>query len=158
MVEYKWNPETHTATCKIEVQGKKYIGTAICHEHDFDFESEKVGQVIAGTRAQIKMLQDYANNSLVPQLKALMEYYYTIKHSKNYNPKSYESKMLYRRIQFIKNQLTAVKEEINNRKQELKEYIDQKDEFYKKLRANRNKSNSDAPSRGLRAKMDNLIN
>jgi hypothetical protein len=59
MVEYKWNPETHTATCKIEVQGKKYIGTAICHEHDFDFESEKVGQVIAGTRAQIKMLQDY---------------------------------------------------------------------------------------------------
>ena len=137
MVEYKWNPETHTATCKIEVQGKKYIGTAICHEHDFDFESEKVGQVIAGTRAQIKMLQDYANNSLVPQLKALMEYYYTIKHSKNYNPKSYESKMLYRAIKNISNELDMIKEILDDDRKFLKEYIDLKDIYYKNIRSRR---------------------
>ena len=144
-VVYEWQPEEGLAICKVYYNNIEFKGTASCHPDDMDMCSKMTGQTIAELRAEIKKLQHIRDNELRPQLKVLNQLYYAMNRSKEYNKKSYESKMLYRRIQFIKNQLTAVKEEINNRKQELKEYIDQKDEFYKKLRANRNKSNSDTP-------------
>lgn len=157
MIEYKWNPETHTATCIFSIDNVKYVGTAICHPTDLDFESEKTGQSIAIMRAQVKICQAFVKNNLKPRLAALNQLYYSMNQSKKFNPDSYENKMLQRQIQLTKNQLTIVKEEIANKKQEIKDYINQKDEFYKTLRANRNKTKTNTPGRGFRAKMDNLI-
>lgn len=137
MIEYNWDPKEHIATCTIIIGTANYIGIAKCHQDDMDFESEKTGLAIAAIRARIKMLQGYIQNTLKPQYKALEQYYFTMKHSKNFNKDSYEIKMLYRRLRFIKKQLNSVKETIEYEKENLKTFINEKDKFYKKLREKR---------------------
>lgn len=63
-----------------------------------------------------------------------------MKHSKKFNEKSYENKMLQRQINMIKQDIQTVKEMIEEERNNLKSYIDTKDDFYKKVRANREKN------------------
>ena len=109
MIEYKWDPETHTATCIFTIDGVEYRGYAVCHPDDLDFESEKTGCFIAIMRAQIKICQDYIKNNLKPRLKALNQLYYSMNRSNKFNPNSYENKMLQRQIQLTKSELALVK-------------------------------------------------
>lgn len=61
--------------------------------------------------------------------------------SKHFNAKSYENVMLQRQINMIKTDLDTIKEMIVDEQQKLNEYLTEKEKFYQKIRANRNKRN-----------------
>ena len=62
-----------------------------------------------------------------------------MKHSKKYNKKSYENRMLYRQIKNLEEDLKLTKDLIKNYKESLNKYIKEKDERFKQIRAHRNK-------------------
>lgn len=96
--------------------------------------SEKTGEHIAYLRALIESLKYRRENELKPQLAVLNQLYYSMNRSKYFNPKSYETKMLFRRINAIKEDLKQTNLLITKYKLELQDFIEQKDIFYKKLR------------------------
>ena len=138
---YEWNEKEGIATCLLCDGNEVFLGVAKCHPDDIDFQSEKTGMFIAESRAEIKALQHYKNNILKPGLNALKQLYYSINHSKQYNRKSYEAKMLYRQIKMKETDIEEVQRIINERKANLKQYIDDKDAFYKSVQKYRGESN-----------------
>ena len=135
---FDWDPESHSALCVIEDdKGRAFSGTATCHESDYDFESEKTGCEIAFRRAKIAMLQAVRDQDLLPGLRALNQLYYSMKHSNNFNPKSYENCMLQRQIRFYNFDLATIKEMLAYERKNLKEYIAGKDKFYNRMRSKR---------------------
>lgn len=138
---YDWDNTKGIATCILYDGGTPFIGIAKCHPDDKDFQSEKTGMIIAESRAEINALQHYKNNILKPGLNALNQLYYSMNYSKKYNKKSYEAKMLYRQIKMKESDIQLVKEILDERKKELKQFIDDKDEFYKSVKRNRAESN-----------------
>lgn len=60
-----------------------------------------------------------------------------MKHSTHFNPKSYENSKLQRHIRMYEFDLETINELIVNERKNLKDYIDKKDEFYKKTRISR---------------------
>ena len=85
-------------------------------------------------RAEIKYLKHVKNHEIIPGLKALKQLYYSMNKSNNFNPKAYESKMLYRQIQHKENDLIAINEMIADNTDELKTYIKETDALYEKVR------------------------
>lgn len=133
--EIEWNEEIGVASCVItDTYGRIHVGVAQCHENDFDMKSEKTGIEIAHRRAEIATLKSYVQNELKPRLRALKQLYYSMNRSKHFNKKSYETKMLWSQIRFIKNELAAAQETIAELEEDLMTYIEKKDEFYKKVR------------------------
>lgn len=61
MIHY---PEQHLTICKKFSVGKTYIGKAVCHELDYQFESRLAGETIAYTRSNISELKDKKNNCI----------------------------------------------------------------------------------------------
>lgn len=138
---YDWNKEDGIATCILYDGENTFLGLATCHPDDKDFQSEKTGLYIAEARAEIQALKHYKNNVLKPGLNALKQLYYSINHSKQYNKKSYEAKMLYRQIKMKETDIEEVQLIINGRKADLKKYIDAKEEFYQSIKRNRAETN-----------------
>lgn len=135
---YIWDEDTRKATCIIEdEQGRKFIGEAIAHEADIDFTSEKTGMTIAVSRAAVKYLQSVKRDVIKPQLAALNQLYYSMKHSKKFNPKSYENRMLQRQIQIKKDDLIEINREIQKHRDFLHQYINDKEVFYQLMRKKR---------------------
>lgn len=139
---FNWDPDTKTASCLLtDYKNHFYSGVAQCHPDDEDMMSEKTGYEIAFTRAKIHALQGY-KNELRLKLSSLNQLYYSMKHSTHFNEKSYENKMLQRQIKLINFDITTTQEMIANEQQKLKEYINNKDEFYTKVRNRRKAGNS----------------
>ena len=63
-----------------------------------------------------------------------------MKHSKHFNPNSYENKMLQRQIRDFNLDLDIFKDILATEEQMLIEYLEEKDKFYKRIRANREKA------------------
>ncbi len=135
--EFTWNEETGVATCTIFDANVSYVGVSYCHPTDRDMMSPKTGQNLAYMRAQVKALQAHKNNEIKPALNALKQLYYSMKHCGKFNPESYENKMLQRQIAMQEDDLKITKDMIHNIQLEMKHMIDEKDDFYKKVRANR---------------------
>lgn len=128
---YLWDEETGCAICKIvDDDGREFVGIAMTHDTDKDFQSEKTGQTIASTRAAIKYLQSVKRDILRPQLAALKQLYYSINRSKQYNKKSYEARMLWRQIRIKEEDIKSVNIEIENYKTFLRKFIADKEAFY----------------------------
>lgn len=134
---FAWNPEEGIATCIITDHNEVYVGTAQCHPDDIDMMSEKTGCHIAMERAVIQGLQSIRKNELKPQLASLKQLYYSMNRSKYFNPKSYEAKTLNRQIKIKEEDIRLITNEIYRRKEELMDFINSKDAFYKTIRANR---------------------
>ena len=92
---------------------------------------------IAYRRAAIDYFKYVRDMELKPALKALKQLYYTMKHSTHFNPKSYENSKLQRHIRMYEFDLETINELIVDERKNLKDYIDKKDEFYKKTRIGR---------------------
>lgn len=135
--EYDWSPEFGVATCTIYDHDKKFYGAARCHPDDEDMKNRLAGQNIAEARASVQYLKHIRDNELRPQLKILKQLYYSMNRSKHFNRKSYEAKMLFRQINRITKDIEDVNRDINTLKIMIKNYIEQKDEEYKKIRAHR---------------------
>ena len=134
-----WDKEKMEAKCPIYLPSGTLTTVAKCHPDDYDFVNEFTGCEIANRRMSIKVLQIH-KHELNIRLSALNQLYYSMKHSKKFNEKSYENKMLQRQINMIKQDIQTVKEMIEEERNNLKSYIDAKDDFYKKVRANREKN------------------
>ena len=134
---FNWDPEEGVASCIIKYKNQTFCGVAMCHEEDKDMMSEKTGMEIAYRRATIDYLKYVRDMELKPALKALKQLYYTMKHSTHFNPKSYENSKLQRHIRLYEFDLETINELIVNERKNLKDYIDKKDEFYKKTRIGR---------------------
>ena len=92
--KFIYGEEKGMSICKLETKYGLFVGKAKCHPDDFDMKSEKVGCEIAYSRAAIKSLKYERECIIKPSLKSLKQLYYSMKHSKKFNPKSYEAKML----------------------------------------------------------------
>lgn len=134
---FNWDPEEGVASCIIKYKNQTFCGVAMCHEEDKDMMSEKTGMEIAYRRATIDYLKYVRDMELKPALKALKQLYYTMKHSTHFNLKSYENSKLQRHIRMYEFDLETINELIVNERKNLKDYIDKKDEFYKKTRIGR---------------------
>lgn len=133
---FSWNEETGTASCILGSNEKIYTGFAQCHPDDVDMKGEKTGCEIAFRRAKIHALRGF-RDELKIKLSALNQLFYTMNKSKHFNPKSYENKMLQRQIRMTNFDLDTAKEMIATEEQNLREYIQKKDEFYNHTRARR---------------------
>lgn len=134
---FNWDSEEGVASCIIKYKNQTFCGVAMCHEEDKDMMSEKTGMEIAYRRATIDYLKYVRDMELKPALKALKQLYYTMKHSTHFNPKSYENSKLQRHIRMYEFDLETINEIIIDERKNLKDYIDKKDEFYKKTRIGR---------------------
>ncbi len=122
------------ATCIAEdSMGRKFIGEAWCADEDKDFESKITGLTIAETRAQIAAAKTYRDDIKV-KLSALKQLLYSMNQSGNFDPHSYEAKMLYRQIKLHKLDLEIAKHQLAVLKLDLFEYINEKDAYHKKIR------------------------
>ena len=119
----------------IYYNGHSFDGTAICHDEDKDFESERVGLTIAEARANIKVLRHMRDCEVKPQLKILNHLLSNMKTSKSYNPISYEAKMLRSQIRTIEKELATISNAIADEQKFIKDYVSGKDKLYKRLRA-----------------------
>ena len=113
----------------------RFVGEAICHPDDKDFESARVGLTIAEARANIKVLRHMRDCEVKPQLKILNHLLSNMKTSKSYNPISYEAKMLRSQIRTIEKELATINNAIADEQKFIKDYVDGKDKMYKRLRA-----------------------
>ena len=133
--QFSW--DSGYAECKAIYKNKIFIGSAICHKDDEDFQSERVGLHLAEMRADLAILQYIRNVELKPAIETLLHIQSSFDRSKKYNPKSYESKFMRRQLHQLQNKLDAVNQEIANLKLQIKVYIKQKEKFYQKIRKDR---------------------
>lgn len=132
--EYTWNERYGTATCTLFYKNYEFTSVANCHPDDKDMMSKLTGQTIAEYRATLRYLRFIRDCELQPQLKSLKQLYYSMNHSKYFNPKSYETKMLYRQINHLTEDLKENKYLIDLTKNELKSYLITKERDHKQLR------------------------
>lgn len=121
------------ATCTtVDRLGRKFYGEAKCHRADHRYESELIGCTIAEMRANIEALRAYRNDCRI-RLEALQQLHYSMNQSKQFNPQSYENKMVCRQIRLAQEDLSAAKEQFSLAKSDLKQYLKNKDELHKKM-------------------------
>lgn len=120
-------------------KGIEFKGEAQCHNNDNGFFSERTGLCIAEARATIKKKQFIRDFELKPQLKILKHLYKNIQNSKYFNPKSHETYRIIGQIVAIEKEIAMINTEIAEEKKYLKEYIDDKDKFYRKIERRREK-------------------
>jgi hypothetical protein len=133
---FTWDEEFLVATCELSDGNNHFCGLATCHDDDEDMASEKTGSEIALKRAKISYFRHY-RDCLKERLAALRQLYYSMNQSQKFNEASYENKMLQRQIRLLETDLETARELLNSEQESLREYIAEKDKFYKKVRANR---------------------
>lgn len=131
---YNWQEEVGLATCILFYKNQPFSGQAHCHPDDKDMCSELTGCHLAEQRATKKVFQHIKENELKPQLQALKQLYYSMNHSKHFDPKSYEAKMLFHQINNLEKDLGAVREAIIDLDREVKQYIEDKDKLHARMR------------------------
>lgn len=107
----------------IKYKNKEFIGTAKCSPEDEDYYSPIIGEMIAQSRALIKYLCYVRDNEIKPGYQALKQLYYSMSHSKQFNPKSYEAKMLFRQLRIKEEELEGIKIQIKREQSRIKTLI-----------------------------------
>ena len=131
---FNYNEHRGTTTCTISDGQNTFIGTAKCHPDDRDSMSEYTGCEIAERRCKIKILQHIKNNQIIPQIQAYEHLISTMLNSKQLNPQSYEFKRIKAEYDNLLVQYSNIKEKIKYSKNELKEYLINKEKVNKFIR------------------------
>ena len=103
--------------------------------------SEKVGCEISMRRATIKALKG-KKEELKLKKQGLLEFYYDVVYNKNYNDKDFLAKRLKRKINNYIKDINTISQLIEEEQEILKEYIENKDKFYKQIRERRQSAKS----------------
>lgn len=109
---FSFNKDTGKAVYTIAYKNISATGTAQCAPEDKDIQNERIGLQLAEMRAQRKYYARVREEELKPGLRALKQLYYSMKHSAQFDPKSYEAKRLFRQIRFYEEDLNFIKTEI----------------------------------------------
>lgn len=112
--EFKWDEDMGYAQCYIYYKDQIFEGDALCHQDDIKYKSRTVGESLAQYRATRYYLAWVRDNEVLPQLKALNQLYYSMKYSTQFNPKSYEAKMLFRQIRQKKEDVESIRQLITD--------------------------------------------
>ena len=134
--KFYFNPEDGSSMCVIETKNKTFVGTAQCCDTDRDMMSEKTGCEIAYHRAIIRALQEHSDD-IKNELMGLKKYYYSVNQSKYFTPGDYMSNMLLSQMEQREDEIRVTKEASKREKDYLKNYMEDKATFYKKVRHNR---------------------
>lgn len=137
--EFNWDEENGIATCHLYYKDKEFVGVAKCAPDDLDMKSEKTGQNIALSRAKIQYYIYLRDCELLPYLREAQHIYACINSSTHSNEFTYENKFLRKEVQRISFDLATVRSMLATERKNLKEEIEEKDKFYKKIRAMRTK-------------------
>lgn len=136
---FDWDEESGRCLCAIEDEKHRpFIGTATCHTDDFDMKSRRTGEEIAYRRARIELITA-AREDIKLQLAAYKQLYYSMSHSKQFDSKSYEARMLKRFIRRFEEELQLAKDVLAEEKGALKQYLEMKERLYLSIRAKRDK-------------------
>lgn len=137
---FDWDEETGIATCiLIDKNNRSFYGKAACHPEDKDMKSEKTGGEIALRRAYISALKFYRDNDVKNTLKEFKRFYYSVINNQQYDPDSFLAKRLFNHIRKLEKELENIKILIKEQQQDLNDYIENKDIFYKQVRNHREK-------------------
>ena len=136
---FDYDMENGITTCVLPYKNTVFVGQAICCPSDMEYASEITGCEIAHARAAIKNLIHIRDNELKPAYIALKHAHACMKQSKHFNKDSYENNFLRREIRRKEKQLNTINYEIAELKENLKSYINAKDKFYQRLRAQKDK-------------------
>ena len=134
-ISTSWSKETGIALFTIQYKNENFTGTATCCEEDKEFKSEMFGEALAENRAIRKQFAFIRDNETIPELKALNQLYYSMKHSSQFNPKSYEAKMLFRQIKQREEDLKIIKfliQDLRDQEAMLKRSLERTKEHRKK--------------------------
>ena len=134
-VSTSWDEESGVALFTIQYKNEYFTGTATCCEEDKEFKSEIFGEALAEIRATRKYFAFIRDNEKIPELKALNQLYYSMKHSSQFNPKSYEAKMLFRQIKQREEDLKIIKfliQDLRDQETMLKKSLERTKEHRKK--------------------------
>ena len=96
--------------------------------------SQLTGSMIAGYRAEIDLIKKVNNYEIKPGIDVLKHVYCTMTHSKKYNPKSYEAIRIKKELAHLMDELEENKQTIVYIQNELKEYIQNKEKVYQRIR------------------------
>lgn len=135
-VYFSYDPETHTTTCKRSGKYQTYSGKARCHPHDWDCESEFVGQHYAYVRSMIQEMV-YNREEYKAQLKILRHIYNILEQNPEVSYDSIECYTIRRQIKILERDLADTKRLIRETKNELFDFIKMMDEKYKAIRERR---------------------
>lgn len=135
--EFYWDEVGGLATCLLTDGENSFMGVAVCDEEDQDMKSEKTGCQIALWRAEIKYYTHLRDNEIKPALKALKHVYSTMKQNSHFDRKSYENRLMWRHIRSLEIDLVTVNKMLATTKENLKEYLQEKEKFYEKVRTMR---------------------
>lgn len=117
--------EQHLTICKKNSAGKIYVGKAICHEADYQFESKLAGETIAYIRSNISELKD-KKNKCIKNIARLQS-----------KKLSIQDKKIIRTIDYQLNKerilLKEYNKNLNTEYKHLREYIHNLDVLHKKI-------------------------
>ena len=113
-----------------------FVGKAQCHDNDKDFANEITGMEIASARAYIKTLQ-FEREMIIAQVNILKHCISTMSLSPKYNKDSYEAKKIRRELYLAEQDLKNIRQDINSWRENIRDYINKKDDIYKRIRRNR---------------------
>lgn len=134
-ISTSWDEKSGVALFTIQYKNECFTGTATCCEEDKEFKSEIFGEALAEIRATRKYFAFIRDNEKIPELKALNQLYYSMKHSSQFNPKSYEAKMLFRQIKQREEDLKIIKfliQDLRDQEAMLKRSLERTKEHRKK--------------------------
>ena len=140
-LDFFFDEDKGITTCTYRTENREFIGKAYCHPDDFDFKAKITGESISERRAKIKYLKHELNCNLRPGLAALKQLYFSVDRSKFYNKTDYLAKALTRQIKIKESEIELLKDIIKDKEDSLKNYIDEKEKLYQRLRKMRDKEN-----------------
>lgn len=112
--EFKWDEDAGYAQCYIHYKNLTFEGDALCAKEDKPIQSRATGEQLALNRAMRNYLSWVRDYEVLPQLKALNQLYYSMKHSVQFDSKSYEAKMLFRQIHQKEEDIEAIRQLIKD--------------------------------------------
>lgn len=102
-------------------------------------KSENTGSFIAMSRATIKALKG-KKEQFKQKRQGLLELYYDVIYNKEYNDNEFLAKRLKRKINQYSKDINTISSLIEEEQKCLQQYIEDKDKFYRLIRAKREKA------------------
>lgn len=139
--DFIWDDDKRVCTCILTYDGHDFMGTATCHPIDEDFKNTLVGESIAYTRAFIAAVRYIKHTEVDIPYMALKNLYKNMQTSHRFNEKSFEARMMRGELKRYEEAAAIMKATIKSSKDGLKDYINEKDEYYKAIRDKRKAEN-----------------
>lgn len=131
---YEWSENTGIASVMLyDEKNRVFIGSAVCAKEDKDMKSQKVGQEIAGRRAEIDLIRQHIKD-LKWEKKILQDLLSTYKNHPKHNDEDWQEAILKRKIYNLILDIETFKTMYKDKFKDLQDYIHMKEIFYQKVR------------------------